>query len=564
MRGSAENGLSADLNPSVSPTELGPSRWGAFGYAAFTVIWAASTVSNVGTAMFDTASGWLITSLNANPMTVSLVQVAVSLPLFLFTLPAGALADVIDSRRMLIGSEIAIIIVSAVFAALVSLGYATPIALLLTTFLLGVASALSGPAWLSITPLQVPRRELDSAIAANSVGFNLSRAVGPALGGLVIAAFGVSTPFWVFGVSNVGIIAALLWWRSPQKSTDSLPAERLTSAVRTGIRHAIYNRNLRATLARALAFYPFACTYWALLPLIARAQMVQGPELYGILLGALGAGAIAGSFALGWLKAKLGPDRTVALGTLATALALFLFGMAHHPAIAILACLVAGASWTVVLTNLYVSAQVALPDWVRGRGLAIFLTIVFGAMTAGSALWGEVAGLEGLPIAHFAAAAGALLAIPLTWGWKLQTGADLDLTPSMHWRAPVVTQKIENNDGPVLVTIAYQIDDKDRAAFLAALNELGYERKRDGAFAWGVFENTASTGRYVETFLIESWLELMHSYERVTKADRMLEEHIRGFLTAAPQINHLVASERRRRSRKGRARETARAPAKAA
>jgi predicted MFS family arabinose efflux permease len=564
MRGSAENGLSADLNPSVSPTELGPSRWGAFGYAAFTVIWAASTVSNVGTAMFDTASGWLITSLNANPMTVSLVQVAVSLPLFLFTLPAGALADVIDSRRMLIGSEIAIIIVSAVFAALVSLGYATPIALLLTTFLLGVASALSGPAWLSITPLQVPRRELDSAIAANSVGFNLSRAVGPALGGLVIAAFGVSTPFWVFGVSNVGIIAALLWWRSPQKSTDSLPAERLTSAVRTGIRHAIYNRNLRATLARALAFYPFACTYWALLPLIARAQMVQGPELYGILLGALGAGAIAGSFALGWLKAKLGPDRTVALGTLATALALILFGMARHPAIAIVACLVAGASWTVVLTNLYVSAQVALPDWVRGRGLAIFLTIVFGAMTAGSALWGEVAGLEGLPIAHFAAAAGALLAIPLTWGWKLQTGADLDLTPSMHWRAPVVTQKIENNDGPVLVTIAYQIDDKDRAAFLAALNELGYERKRDGAFAWGVFEDTASTGRYVETFLIESWLELMHSYERVTKADRMLEEHIRGFLTAAPQINHLVASERRRRSRKGRAREAARAPAKAA
>jgi predicted MFS family arabinose efflux permease len=564
MRGSAENGLSADLNPSVSPTELGPSRWGAFGYAAFTVIWAASTVSNVGTAMFDTASGWLITSLNANPMTVSLVQVAVSLPLFLFTLPAGALADVIDSRRMLIGAEIAIIIVSVVFAALVSLGYATPIALLLTTFLLGVASALSGPAWLSITPLQVPRRELDSAIAANSVGFNLSRAVGPALGGLVIAAFGVSTPFWVFGVSNVGIIVALLWWRSPQKSTDSLPAERLTSAVRTGIRHAIYNRNLRATLVRALAFYPFACAYWALLPLIARAQMVQGPELYGILLGALGAGAIGGSFALGWLKAKLGPDRTVALGTLATALALFLFGVAHDPAIAILACLVAGASWTVVLTNLYVSAQVALPDWVRGRGLAIFLTIVFGAMTAGSALWGEVAGLEGLPIAHFAAAAGALLAIPLTWGWKLQTGADLDLTPSMHWRAPVVTQKIENNDGPVLVTIAYHIDDKDRAAFLAALNELGYERKRDGAFAWGVFEDTASTGRYVETFLIESWLELMHSYERVTKADRMLEEHIRGFLTAAPQINHLVASERRRRSRKGRTREAPAAPAKAA
>jgi predicted MFS family arabinose efflux permease len=555
--------LSINLNAPAAPTEVASSRWGAFGYAAFTVIWAASTVSNVGTAMFDTASGWLITSLDADPMTVSLVQVAVSLPLFLFTLPAGALADVIDSRRMLIGVEVAIVAVSSIFAAMVLLGFASPTSLLLTTFLLGVAGALSAPAWLAITPLQVPRRELDSAVAANSVGFNLSRAVGPALGGFVIAVFGISTPFWVFVASNIGIIAALLWWRSPRKSADSLPAERLASAIRTGIRHAANNRYLRATLVRSLAFFPFACAYWALLPLVARAQMVQGPELYGILLGALGVGAIAGSFALKWLKTTFGPDRVVALGTLATALALFLFGIAHHPLIAVSACLVAGASWTVILTNLYVSAQVALPDWVRGRGLAIFLTAVFGAMTAGSALWGRVAGVEGLPIAHFAAAAGALLAIPLTWRWKLQTGAGLDLTPSMHWRAPVVMQKIENNEGPVLVTIAYHIDDKDRVRFLVALDELGHERKRDGAFAWGVFEDTANTGRYLETFLIESWLELMHSYERVTKADRILEEHIRGFLTAAPEISHLVAFERRRRFRRRRASEPREAPAAA-
>ena len=190
--------------------------------------------------------------------------------------------------------------------------------------------ALSAPAWLSITPLLVPRRELDSAIAANSVGFNLSRAVGPALGGVVIAAFGISTPFWVFGASNVGIIAALLWWRSPRKSADSLPAERLTSAVRTGIRHAANNRYLRATLVRALAFFPFASAYWALLPLVARSQMVQGPELYGILLGALGAGAIAGSFALNWLKASLGPIGSSRWGRSPPRWRLFLFGLAHR------------------------------------------------------------------------------------------------------------------------------------------------------------------------------------------------------------------------------------------
>ena len=540
--------MSANLNSTATSTDLTPSRWGAFGHTAFTIIWTASIVSNVGTAMFDTASGWLITSLNADPMAVSLVQVAVSLPLFLFTLPAGALADVIDSRRLLIVVELAIVVVSAIFAALVSFGVATPIALLATTFLLGVGGALSSPAWLSTTPLLVPRRDLDSAVAANSVGFNLSRAIGPALGGVVIAAFGISTPFWVFGASNLGIIAALLWWRSPRKSAESLPAERLTSAVRTGIRHAANNRYLRATLVRALAFFPFASAYWALLPLVARSQMTQGPELYGILLGAIGVGAIGGSLALNWLKANMGPDAAVASGTLATALALLLFGLARDPFTAVGACIVAGASWTVVLTNLYVSAQVALPDWVRGRGLAIFLTVIFGATTVGSAVWGKVAGAEGLPIAHYAAAAGALLAILLTWPWKLQAGVGLDLTPSMHWRAPVVTQKVENNQGPILVTVEYRIDLKDRVAFLAALDEMGHERKRDGAYAWGLFEDTADVGRFIETFLIESWLELMHQHERVTNADRMTENQIRGLLTSAPRVTHLVASERRHRS----------------
>jgi MFS family permease len=543
--------VTTDLTPALAPTERTVSRWGAFGHAAFTVIWAASIVSNVGTAMFDTASGWLMTSLNADPIAVSLVQVAVSLPLFLFTLPAGALADVIDSRRLLIVVEVVIIIIAAIFAAMVSLGLATPEALLLTNFLLGASGALSAPAWNAITPLLVPRLELEGAIAANSVGYNISRAVGPALGGVVIAALGIAAPLWIFGASNVGMIAALLWWRSPRKSADSLPAERLTSAVRTGLRHAANNRYLRATLMRALAFFPFASAYWALLPLVARSQMVEGPQLYGILLGALGAGAIGGSLMLNWLKTSFGPDRVVALGTLATALALVLFGLAHRPAIAICACVVAGASWTVVLANLYVSAQVALPDWVRGRGLAIFLTVISGAMTIGSVAWGQLAARHGLSIAHFAAAAGVVLAIPLTWRWKLQTAIGIDLTPSMHWRAPVVAQKVENNQGPILVIVEYRIDLANRAAFLGALHELRHERKRDGAFAWGLFEDVTVSGRFLETFLIESWLELMHQHERVTNADRLLEDHIRQLLTETPQITHLVASaERSRRSRR--------------
>ena len=214
--------MSADLTTAAAPIEPAPSRWGPFRHLAFTVIWTASLVSNVGTAMFDTASGWLITSLDANPITVSLVQVAVSLPLFLFTLPSGALADVIDSRRLLISVEVAILAVSVVFAGLVSLNLATPLLLLATTFLLGVGGALTSPAWGATIPMLVPKQDLDSATAANGVAFNIGRAAGPALGGLVIAALGIAIPFWVFASSNVGIIAALIWWRSPRKGAHEL------------------------------------------------------------------------------------------------------------------------------------------------------------------------------------------------------------------------------------------------------------------------------------------------------------------------------------------------------
>jgi MFS family permease len=272
--------LSADLSSSsATPTQPVPSRWGAFGSVAFTVIWTASVLSNVGTAMFDTASGWLITSLDANPMTVSLVQVAVSLPLFLFTLPSGALADVIDSRRLLIAVELAILAVSVIFAWLVSLNLATPAALLATTFMLGVGGALTSPAWGATTPLLVPKEDLNSATALNGVGFNVGRAAGPALGGLVIAALGIAVPFWIFAASNAVIVAALIWWRKPRKAAESLPAERLVSAVRAGVRHAANNQYLRATLMRVLAFFPFASAYLALLPLLARHQISGGRKI---------------------------------------------------------------------------------------------------------------------------------------------------------------------------------------------------------------------------------------------------------------------------------------------
>jgi MFS family permease len=529
-------------------TAPAPSRWGAFSSVAFTVIWTASVLSNVGTAVFDTASGWLITSLDANPMTVSLVQVAVSFPLFLFTLPAGALADVIDSRRLLIAVELAILAVSVIFAGLVSLDLATPALLLATTFLLGVGGALTSPAWGATTPLLVPKEDLDSATALNGVSFNVGRAAGPALGGLVIAAAGIAVPFWIFAASNAIIIAALIWWRRPRKAAESLPAERLVSAVRAGVRHAVNNEWLRATLMRVLAFFPFASAFMALLPLLARDQISGGPQTYGILLGAIGVGAVGGALSLRWLKNELGPDRLVATGSAGAALSLILFGLAQQPITAICACLAGGAAWTMVLTKLYVSAQVALPDWARGRGLAVFLTFIFGATTIGSAVWGKLSAMEGLPIAYFVAAACLVLAVPLTWGWKLQPGVGIDFSPATHWRATTIPRNVENNRGPVLAIVEYRVDAANRQEFLGAVDELGHARRRDGAYAWGVYEDVADAGRFLETFTVESWLELMHLRERVSNADEMLINRVRHLLAEAPRITLSVSPERSHRT----------------
>jgi hypothetical protein len=295
---------------------------------------------------------------------------------------------------------------------------------------------------------------------------------------------------------------------------------------------------------RAAGFFLFASAYWALLPLVAREQIGGGPDLYGVLLGAIGAGAVAGAFLLPWLKGKLGADRLMALGALGQALAMVLYGLAREPVVALGASVIAGASWIGALATLSVSAQVALPDWVRARGLALYTTVFFGCLTLGSAAWGEVAVLVGLANAHFIAAAGAVAATALTWRWKLQTGARLDLSPSMHWPAPLTAQPIERDRGPVLVTVEYRIDAHDREPFLEALAKLEHQRRRDGAYAWGVFEDAAHPGRMVETFLIESWMEHLRQHERVTKADRLLQEELRRFdRSGSPKVTHFIAAD---------------------
>jgi MFS family permease len=539
-------GMSNDVSPRTAAAPPALSSLGPFRHASFTALWIATIVSNIGGWMYSAASGWLMTSLSPDPFIVALVQVAASLPMFLLAIPAGALADIVDMRKLLLGTEIAIAVISGAFALIVWLDVATAGNLLLFTFLNGLVGALQAPAWQAVVPQLVPAQSLQGAIAANSVGINISRAVGPALGGMILARFGLAVPFLVNAVSYLGMVGVLFCWRPPQRGRRHLPVEQFGSAIRTGFRHAKNNPHLQATIIRGAAFLLFATAYWALLPLIAREQIAGGPELYGFILAVIGVGAVGGAFALRWLESKLGADWLVAAGTIGTAIAMVLFAVARGPAMALSASVIAGAAWTVAVATLNVSAQVALPDWVRGRGLAMFVTVFFGAMAAGSAIWGQAASMVDLQAAQFIAAAGAVAAIPLTWRWKLGTGTGVDLTPSMHWPEPIVTHEVERHEGPVLVTVEYRIDPSDREQFLAAMDQLGYERRRNGAYGWGVFEDSANEGRMLETFLVESWLEHLRQHERVTKADRVLQDLVNQFQTegSEPKTTHFIGRER--------------------
>ena len=516
--------------------------WGALRYPVFRWLWIATVVSNVGTWMYNAASGWLMTSLDPSPMIVSLVQVANSLPLFLFALPAGALADMIDKRRLILVLEILTTILSALFALLVSLNVVSPALLLFFIFVLGTLAALETPAWQAIVPLLVPAPALPSAIAVNSVGVNISRVIGPAITGVIILGLGIAAPFWLDAFSNAGVIAVILMWRPAPKALRGLPAERLPSAIRAGVRYARNNRALRATLVRAVGFFLFASAYWALLPLVARNQLQGGPGLYGTLLAAIGAGAIGGALVLPWARARTGPDAVVMLGAAGTAAALVLFGLARESWVAVLACLLAGVSWISTLATLNVSAQTLLPDWVRGRGLAVYVTVFFGTMTVGSALWGFVAEHLGLAPAHYLAGAGAVLALWTTRRWKLQSGPVGDLTPSMHWPEPVLAAGVDEDAGPVLVTVEYDVPPEHREAFLTALVPLARQRRRDGGYEWNVFQDTAHPERMLETWLVDSWLEHLRQHHRITRADRAIEERAQLLAREPPRITHYIAA----------------------
>lgn len=504
-----------------------------FAQAAFAMLWAATVASQIGTWMNDVGAGWLMTTLAPSPVMVALVQAATTLPVFLFALPAGALADVVDRRRLLLTVNVAMAATAAAMAAVVSAGAMTAPLLLAFTFLLGSGAAFIAPAWQAIVPGLVPRDQLMAAVSLNSVGINVSRAVGPALAGALIVGVGLSAPFIVNALSFLGVIAALWLWRGEPKAAGALPPEHVLPAMLAGLRFARRSPGLRRVILRAFAFFVFASAYWAMLPLIARDVLGGGSALYGVLLGCVGAGAVGGALLLPRLRSRIEINRLVLFGGLATALSMAVLAVAGSTVAAAAAALLAGASWIACLSSFQVAAQGSLPNWVRARGLSLFLTAFFGAMAGGAVFWGLVAERAGVPFALLAAAAGLGVSATISLRVRIEAGGG-DHAPSMHWPAPPPIPAERGDAGPVIVTVDYAVPGTARAAFAPLIAALRESRLRDGGYNWRLTEALEAPGLLRESFAVASWLEHLRQHDRVTGAERDLQAAIAALLGDAP------------------------------
>ena len=506
------------------------SAWSPLRYGLFRSLWLATIVSNIGTWMQDVGSGWLMTSLTSSPSLVALVEAADSLPMMLLALPAGALADIIDRRRLLIATQVYLLLVAGALGVLTFLDLMTAWTLLGFTFALGVGSALMLPAWSAVVPELVPTGELPAAVALNSVAINTSRAIGPAIAGLLVARVGPWLVFMLNALSYLGIIAVLAQWRREHRKS-TLPAERFLSAIRVGLRFVVHTRALLVVLIRGSAFFIFASATWSLFPLIVRQELGRGPEVYGFLLTCIGVGAVGGAILLPRLRARVSRDELVAAASLLYAVAALMLAYVQAIPLLALAMLATGVAWISILSALQVSAQLTLPEWVRARGLAAFVVVLMGGMALGSILWGQVATRIGIPVALTAAAIGMALAVVLTWRFKLGDHQVLDFTPTMDWPLPLLAETPEP-DVPVLVTITYHIQLNKRAEFVAAMQDVRQMRRRNGAYFWQLFHDSEDPSRFIECFMDESWVEHLRQHERASVADQEVRRIAKRYLVS--------------------------------
>ncbi len=534
---------------SSAPAPAG--AWAPLRLPVYRRLWLAQVVSNLGTWMQTVGAQWVVVSSSGSPALVALVQTASTLPVVLLAAPAGVLADVLDRRRLLVTVQSSMVLVAATLSVLTFAGRVDPYVMLGFTFLLGAGAAFVGPAWQAIQPELVPRAQLPQAAALGAVNMNLARAVGPALGGVLVATVGAGSVFALNALSFVVVAAGVASWRR-QASVDPVGREPLVAALRSGARYVRYAPSMRRVLLRVLLFVPAASGLWALLPVVATDLLGLGSGGYGVLLGSLGAGAVLGAVVLPPVRARLGTEPLLGVLFALYAAVLLALALVRSELVATAVLAVAGLCWMGVLSTLNATSQQVLPSWVRARALSYYLVVLMGGQALGGVLWGTVATHAGVPAALCGAAA-LLLAGAL--GARLRPLIDparIDPTASAAWPEPTFEHP-DLSDGPVLVTVEYDVPAEVEAEFLTAMQPVSRSRRRTGARGWQLYRDPELPDRYVETFAVATWGEHARQHSaRQTGVDRAAEERVTRLIGASPRIRHLLAVDLRGARLRGR------------
>lgn len=516
-----------------------PSLWRPLRLSTFRNLLLADIASDVGTFMQSVGAAWLMVSLNAGPLYIALTQTASSLPFFIFALPAGAIGDIVDRRKLILVTEAWMAGVAILLTTLTIGGWMSPLLLLVLTFCLAAGDAFESPTWRAVLPELVSKEDLPSASALNGIEFNFARAIGPALAGVVIAAAGVGAAFAVNAASFLGVVFVIARWkRLPRKRTA--PPETFSGATAAAIRYVRYSPALRTVILRAGTVMFFASGLLALLPAVAH-EASRSPAIYGILLGCFGFGAVLGALAMQRARTRWPAETVVAGGVVAFGLSTMAVAMSRSLTTLTFSMFTAGAAWVVFISLFNVIILNHTPDWVRARVLAVSMLVLQGAMAGGSAVWGALATRSAVHIALLAAGAGAMATAALGLFFKLPD-LTVDLTPWIHWKLPAVADEepASIGSGPALVTVEYDVEPSQQAEFLQAIRRYERIRRRDGAYHWGIFQDLENPDLFVEMFLVDSWAEHIRQHERMTHADREVEERISKFVRREPTARHLV------------------------
>ena len=517
------------------------SSWAPLRNGVFRAIWIAVLVSNTGTWMQTVGAQWLVVHAAHAAILVALVQTSDYLPDFLFGLVGGVLADIFDRRRLLMAVQLSLSLVGIALTVLTFLGQMPPALLLTFTFVLGSSSAFTNPAYQSLIPELVPRGQLRAASALGSVSINVARLVGPALAGLVIARIGVAAVFGLNAASYLffGIVVAL--WRPRRSMTRELP-ERFLSAMRAGGRYVRSAPVVRRVLLRATLFLIPASVLWALLPVVASQRLQLGATGYGLLLGTLGAGAVAGGFALTRVRRTLS-DNALLLGASGVyALALVILVAVPSAPLAAVVLLAAGAAWMAVLSNINAYLQLFLPAWVRARGLSVYQMVLFGSLALGSLLWGLLGEISGVVPAFLVSAATLLAGMVTFRWWPLIETASMDRATSAHWPEPHLAVDAPRRGQRIMVRNLYTISSEKERPFLEAMRQVRLSRQRTGATSWALYRDGERPDQFIELYEVASWDEHLRQHrQRQTGTDREVEEAADRLSDSPPQVSHLIA-----------------------